>query len=317
MAMDTFKKIILVCLVVASVSFGIGAWIFYESGFSINEFGSQIAKFLESGNLPIIGDNTLTQEFSRTYTFSIDDAREISVDTSIGDVTVISHDGDEVVVDITGRVSSGYRGTLETAFSRDGKVTVEVLKDSSLSGLLGQNEAKIVISIPDTALEAMSVSSVSGKVDIDGIEAGSLKVRTVSGSMELTGIESGRLDAGSVSGSIAADGSFGRDGSDISTTSGRVELIGIEGRFAVNTVSGDIAVDASEVSGGEIVTVSGSITMELPEGQFSYDLSSVSGKIRVSRNGSLVESTGSSREINGTAPLYKVKSVSGGIAISQ
>ncbi len=315
--MDTFKKIVLVCLVVASVSFGIGAWIFYESGFSINEFGSQIAKFLESGNLPIIGDNTLTKEFSRTYTFSIDEAREISVDTSIGDVTVISHDGDEVVVDITGRVSSGYTGTLETAFSRDGKVTVEVLKDSSLSGLLGQNEAKIVISIPDTALEAMSVSSVSGKVDIDGIEAGSLRMKTVSGSIELSGIEAIRLDAGSVSGSIAADGSFGIDGTDISTTSGRVELIGTEGSFKVNTVSGDVSIEASEVRGGDIVTVSGGVTIELPEGQFSYDLGSVSGKIRVSKNGSVIESAGSSKENTASAPLYKVKTVSGGISISQ
>jgi DUF4097 and DUF4098 domain-containing protein YvlB len=315
--MDTFKKIILVCLVVASVSFGIGAWIFYESGFSMNEFGSQIAKFFESGSLPIIGDNTLTQDFSRTYTFSADEANEISVDTTIGDVTVISHDGDEVVVDISGRVSSSYKGTIETAYSRDGKVTVEVLKDSSLSGLLGQNEAKIVVSVPEIALEAMSISSVSGKVDVDGIEALSLKLKTVSGGIEVTGFEAGKLDAESVSGSIYADGSFGMDGADISTTSGSVGLKGLEGSFSVNTVSGAVDIEALAIGGGSVVTVSGGVVVDLPEGEFSYDLSSVSGKIRVSRNGSEIESTGSSRENTGNAPLYKVKTVSGGITISQ
>lgn len=315
--MDTFKKIILVCLVVASVSFGIGAWIFYESGFSINEFGSQIVKFFESGDLPIIGDNTLTKEFARTYTFSAADAREISVDTSIGDVTVVSHDGDEVLVDISGRVSGGYKGTLETAYSKDGKVTVEVLKDSSLSGLLGQNEAKITVSIPDTVLKAMALSSVSGKVDIDGIKAENLKVKTVSGSIELTEIEAGRLEADSVSGSISSIGSFGSEGTDVSTTSGRIELLGTEGILTVNTVSGEIEIEADSVQGGDIVSVSGSVSIELPDGQFSYDLGSVSGKIRVTRNGSLVESSGTSREINGSAPLYKVKTVSGSISINQ
>ncbi|ETA79859.1 DUF4097 family beta strand repeat-containing protein [Youngiibacter fragilis] len=315
--MDTFRKIIIVCLVVASVSFGIGAWIFYESGFSINEFTSQITKFFESGNLPIIGDNTLTQGFSRTYTFSAEEAEEISVDTSIGDVTVISHDGTDVIVDISGRVSSSYKGTIETAYSRDGKVTVEVLKDSSFSGLLGQNEARIVVSVPAINIEAMSIASVSGKVDIDGIEAHSLKLKTVSGGIEVTGFKAGRLDASSVSGSISADGSFGSDGADISTTSGSIGLKGLEGSFSVNTVSGAVDIEASSMKGGSVVTVSGGVDMGLPSGEFSYDLSSVSGKIRVSRNGSIIESTGSSRENNGNAPLYKVKTVSGGISISQ
>lgn len=316
--MSVLKKIIVVCLVVASVSFGIGAYIFYESGFSLSEFEKNVRTIIEQGNIPWLGRDLISTDFSKTYTFPLTEVDRIRVDTTIGDVTVKPSDAAELVVNISGKVSEGLRGEPYNAFVQGDTIVIEVLKDVNFSGILARNEAKIEILLPKDYGRNVEVHTVSGEVVLSGANLNELRAQSVSGRIDAGDSSAAFLRAETVSGAIRGEGSY--SSVVVSTTSGEISVSGISGPTNAKSVSGRIGLTMVAIRGdNRMETVSGDIEVRISgQNDFSYALSTVSGKLSVVKAG--VETKGE-RNLEQIIPalneMYRLSTVSGDISLVQ
>lgn len=316
--MSVLKKIIVVCLVVASVSFGIGAYIFYESGFSLSEFESNVRTIIEQGNIPWLGRDVISTDFSKTYEFPLAEVDRIRVDTSIGDVTVKPSEGENLVVNISGQVSEGLRGEPYNAYVEGKTVIIEVLKDVNFSGILSRNEARIEILLPQSYGKNVQINTVSGEIDSSAANLNELRVQSVSGEIDIADSTAAFLRAETVSGAIQGAGAY--RSVVASTTSGEISLSGISGPTSAKSVSGKIVLSMDAIRGeNRMETVSGGIEVRIVgQNPFSYTASTVSGKIRVVKAG--VETTGEGKleqVIAGLNEMYRLSTVSGDISLVQ
>lgn len=316
--MSVLKKIIVVSLVVASVSFGIGAYIFYESGFSFSEFEKNVRTIVEQGNIPWLGRDIISTDFSQTYEFPLEDVDRIRVDTSIGDVTVKPSDAAELVVNIDGQVSEGLRGEPYNAFVEGKTIVIEVLKDVNFSGILSRNEARIEILLPKDYGRDVEVHTVSGIIGLNGANLNELRAQSVSGKVDAGDSSAAFLRAETVSGAINAAGTY--SSVIANTTSGEISISGINGPTTSKSVSGRIVLSMDIIRGdNRIETVSGDIEVRMSgQNDFSYALSTVSGNISVVKAG--VETTGESsleQIIPALNEMYRLSTVSGDISLVQ
>jgi DUF4097 and DUF4098 domain-containing protein YvlB len=163
-------------------------------------------------------------------------------------------DGDEEDAILTLRVPKGARLIVET-----------VSADINVSGVRGEQSVKSVSGEVDTQAfdAAVKAASVSGEVTVTG-HGGKAAVETenVSGGSTVTGVR-GSFQGEVVSGEIRA-------------------TVAAAERLEVNSVSGDIAIDAELTPAArvEMESVSGVITLKLkPPVNADFDIESFSGDI--------------------------------------
>jgi DUF4097 and DUF4098 domain-containing protein YvlB len=219
-----------------------------------------------------------------------------------GEIVVTGGSGDEVVVEAVKR-TRGDRDDLASVEidieERPGRVEVRTRH----TGRRDRTAVDFTVSVP--AGTEVDVSSVSGSVRVSSVRgtvrarsvsgnvttAGSPRVEvanSVSGDVDLADVSSdGDLNVGSVSGDIRARGVKAR-ALDLSTVSGRIDAADVtcdrlrmksvsgdldftgtlarNGRYEVNSHSGDVRMAVPENSGFELdaTTFSGSIDSELP-----------------------------------------------------
>lgn len=316
--MSVLKKIIVVCLVVASVSFGIGAYIFYESGFSISEFEKNVRTIIEQGNIPWLGRDIISTDFSKTYEFPLTDVDRIRVDTTIGDVTVKPSDAADLVVNINGQVSEGLKGEPYNAYVEGKTIVIEVLKDVNFSGILARNEARIEILLPKGYGKNMEIHTVSGEIDASGANLNELRAQSVSGGIDVGDSSAAFLRLETVSGTINGAGKY--NSVIANTTSGEISVSGISGPTTAKSVSGRIDLTMDAIRGdNRMETVSGDIEVRITgQNDFSYVLNTVSGKLSVVKGG--VETKGE-RNLEQIIPalneMYRLSTVSGDVSLIQ
>ena len=97
---------------------------------------------------------------------------------------------------------------------------------------------------------------------------GPIGVGVVSSVVEISG-EPARLEVESVTGSVAFRGAT--RALRATTMSGAVEARGVSGTVRLETVSGSIVVEGSQVSSGELRTISGDITFAVTSADLHYD----------------------------------------------
>src|SRR5690606_16417548 len=144
--------------------------------------------------------------------------------------------GDVRVADVDGEVRA------ETV---SGDVTVQATPNVALAKTVSGD----VIARGITGSATLSLSTVSGSVIADGLEARSLDCSTVSGDVELAGVRVERLAAKSVSGDI-----------DFGAT------LVPSGRYEFNSHSGDVRVTLGDETGFDLdaTTFSGSVRSDFP-----------------------------------------------------
>lgn len=146
-------------------------------------------------------------------------------------------------------------------------------------GRPGGAGTRLTIHLPQGAEAALQ--TVSGDLQIRGLDGARLEARSVSGDLSLTGNSPERLAAQTVSGSIAAD-TGGRAETRLQTVSGRIEASGLAHRARAKSVSGRITLSAEAIEELEAETVSGSIEAEArPLEGARFDLTSHSGSVRL------------------------------------
>lgn len=163
-----------------------------------------------------------------------------------------------------------------------------------------RNGGYVEVYLPDTWQGNLKVQTVSGEISsqIDfclGAEA-DFQASSTSGDIFLARVEAGKINVSSVSGDLRIEDMNGD--SQISTTSGEINLFTETGDCGISTVSGDIRVDcltgvfrfsstsgeisAAEVTGGgRASTVSGDVRLLFKAMEEDLTVSTTSGEVSV------------------------------------
>ncbi len=158
----------------------------------------------------------------------VDRVGEISARDIDGDLDLDTSSGDIVVRDIRGDlVADTGSGSVEVS-----RVTGEVLIDTGSGS----------VSVDTVEGPRVDADTVSGSVDLQGINAGKIHVDTGSGSVRVDQAKCSKLAIDTGSGGVTARG-ISADRAFIDTGSGSVEFVLVhlgKGRFEVDTGSGSI-----------------------------------------------------------------------------
>lgn len=161
----------------------------------------------------------------------------------------------------------------------------------------------IYIDIPETALDEIRLSSLSGDIDGCHLSARKILLSTTSGDISFSFSDAnnaGRFIAKSTSGDITLHGnadeteinsisgdvrlSGNSQAAVLKSTSGDVKMEGCTGRLSAHTISGDqsLSVQNTDIRNIEAASTSGSIEIHLPDGipGIHPTMRSVSGSLR-------------------------------------
>ncbi len=192
----------------------------------------------------------------------------VVVDNPLGTVEVRGVEGNQVHV--TGRIG---QGTQRFIFEKQGDVTVVRVEIPDDSGLFNRVEGShLVVTVPQGS--ELGVRVVSANATVSGM-TGPTQVSSVGGAVRVTETD-GPVGIHTVSGDVHVDGAPPK--LDVDTVSGNVEVDLDDDAHAlkINTVGGDVTVDALRVDQVVVRTVSGDTKLDLDPG--SSDDSKVSSQ---------------------------------------
>jgi lia operon protein LiaG len=242
---SNMKKFIIVLAVIMAASFLIAFAILYMTGgiTAVTVNSTQIK----------------SQEF-----FNADEVNQIVIDVVNTDVKVIAVADKKVGVDFYGSITTNLtagKPEMETDL-KNGVLTISITYPRTITiGLINLSNLYLDVYVPDNYSKDIKVSTVSGNLNIGKLSISNFNFKSISGYL--------------VAESLSAKNLI------IETTSGKVNLNGVEGKINADTISGEIAA-VLESSGDDmsVKTVSGEVNISLPESsEFKFKLGSVSGKI--------------------------------------
>lgn len=120
----------------------------------------------------------------------------------------------------------------------------------------------VTVSIPDSIMPEVEISTVEGSIDIDGVKVSALLLNSVNGDQSVypdQAVQVRNASISTISGDVEA--TLGADQCVVSTMSGDVELEGRLQGAKVNTVSGDVNIRADVVT-VDFKTVSGDVSID-------------------------------------------------------
>ena len=274
---------------------GLVLWLLYGSSFGL----------LRNGALSIwpIGTSweTLTGPYEPVDAYNVPVAGidAMKINWEAGAVTINPYDGEDIRITELAQRELSEDERLQFAIS-DGTLTIRYHSRDIVLRRMPQK--RIEIHVPHSLSENLSnltIDTVSGSINVDGINAGSQKVNAVSGSVMLKGSNADKLDVNTTSGSITIDSFEARemklrsvsgslrisngtsDDLDCGSTSGAINIGGSFQNASLRSISGRVVLDNSAL----VTTVKVSSTSggtELSGSFDNVDLSSVSGALSVS-----------------------------------
>lgn len=142
---------------------------------------------------------------------------------------------------------------------------------------------KVTICLPADAYEAIRAETVSGGVNIRGLEIGDVEISTTSGNIRLQETQLGSLHAETVSGETCLTDGDASGTVRVSSVSGNVELENFDAAaFEIASTSGDIKGTLKTGKDFEISTISGSVDCpENLQAGGSFRAETVSGDVRL------------------------------------
>lgn len=233
--------------------------------------------------------------------------REIKIDSAATDVSVVPTDGQEIVVELSGKVSESAKDTYTLNVEREEQVLEISVRQAWRLGFMNWGSARLQVRIPRGDYETVTVGAGSGNIMVEDLAAGAITLRANSGNIkasntvaELTytidagsgNISTEALSADAIhltanSGNIEATGDratssyTARAGSgdlsltnltadvfEFSTGSGRIVALDIQGAAAIHASSGNVTVDNPQLVGDwTIATRSGRVEVDLEHPQ--------------------------------------------------
>jgi len=305
--MRTVKVVTIICwALVGVVLMGLVGWFITGTVFGIRP------AWIDR-NLPFrinIGSiETLIGPFSIVGEHSVnpDDISAIQIDWVAGDVTIRPFDGDEIkIIELAQRnLHSSEVLSFEVS-----QTTLEInfLEHNARRRIGVMPQKRLELFIPyglAAGLGSLNVGSVSGNVDVDGVDAygmliSAISISTTSGNIALSNIESEQMETNSTSGSTNVTSSRIFSELLLSSTSGAIRLSSSASEaIEINTTSGLIDVQETSARALDADSTSGEIRVD---GAFDVaNFSSSSG--RISLENSIVRSVANAGSTSGRVSL--------------
>lgn len=313
--MSLFKKIMVVTLIIASVSIGIGAYIIYERGYSMDNLSSDISQLLDGENIDFDIGSLEPLSFSGNY--SLENKTDIVLSTSLGEVTVITHDGEELMLSIDGQVSKKYLKDYLDVKETSNQITFKLFDHSRNRALIsrGADNLEIILRIPKAFTDSLKLANISDDISVNSIELSRLKIETVSGEIDIDDALIDELDLATVSGDIEVTSQVGFVRAE--SVSGDLTLKNVEG-FKIDSVSGDLEIDLKEdFKESKADSVSGNITLNsIGRSEINYDFETISGNITINRLGSELDLGNRAKNKGLNTNLVKTSTIRGDITLN-
>lgn len=289
-----------VLLVIALIGFGLSVIITGES--------RDLEEAVKSGLNSV--DNIALVSFGNGYGESMAWSTEESfssfeISAVSAEVSISFSDDEKAFVDYQGN-NSNVKLTAEVS---GGKLIIKENAKISFPFFGGFNFKRsiLTVEIPKKQYKDITLNTVSGSVEADGLLAENLYLHTTSGETELSvfadKIEadtisgdlklincsdspSASVTCNSTSGSILING-FRPEKFELSSISGEIEMYGAAGKGSVNLTSGYARLDFDEWNGSlDVSAISGEIEVNLPENSgINLDFSRISGGVEYDLNG--------------------------------
>ncbi len=198
---------------------------------------------------------------------------DISVSIISGNIKILEGD-------YNFEIKSSNKFPINHTFEK-GKLVIEqeTLTGFNIGFFNPAGESEVIIYIPEgKVVSSANLSTVSGKISLEGSRFNRLKLKSVSGRIEASGINTVNLDADNVSGGINVSGRITGSG-NMSVVSGKIDV----------DIDGDIR-------------------------DYSLDMHTISGGLYV--NGENMKSKNYKTPNNGDRRIMKLSSTSGGVIVN-
>jgi len=290
---NTTKLVTVICwLVSAAVIIGFVVWAIFNTTIAISSSWS----WNTSGNM----------EYLATHTRSASGINRLEIDWVAGPVIITLHDGDEIIM--TEYANPRIRDNEHVHIVTNGST----LRLEFVRGRVRNNtpSKRIEVQIPSSmVLESIDVRTISGNVDVNGVDASDVVLRTTSGRINVRDMEASTVNLRTVSGNIDIN-RVEANTLTTNTTSGRHELRGTFGRIESRSISGRIEITSQIVPDRiEARATSGRITVTVPNDGDAIHVShsTTSGRFE----SEIPTITG-----GGGTPQFELRTVSGRIEIN-
>jgi lia operon protein LiaG len=266
--------------------------------------------------------------------FEVNQAESASLD-GIGRVTVSAVSTPVTVIEATdGRLTARLHGTVRASRedavaklvvrSAGGTVEVRVEHPPVFMGFSFNPDLRLEVALPRSYAKALSVSTVSGSLEMPDWTLGELELATTSGRVEVGSVKAAVCSIHSVSGRLAARG-IEAASARLATTSGSVTAAGLTGAVNATSVSGRIELGWAALNGPvDVASTSGRVELRLPAASsFRLDASSTSGSLQcdfpVTVQGAAAGQRAHSLAgtVGGGAQELRIRTVSGAIRVLQ
>ncbi|NMM63966.1 DUF4097 domain-containing protein [Clostridium sp. P21] len=264
------KKLVIILISIIVLSFSAGSAIILATG------GFTNSDSLKSSNNK---DFTINNEKVQ----KIDGIKEIYIESSSEDVSIISENRTDVKSHFYGNVSGSSKPELESRV--DGDKLIISTKRSSNSFNIGFNVSsrlKLDISIPQTYASDVSIKLTSGKVTSSNpMKLNNFNLNLSSGSVDLKNLTASNLSLHATSGKIYGE-NIACENSSLELSSGSINLNGFKGNLKHHSTSGRVEVTYSEFNNNADLNVSsGEIILDLPKNsQFALNSKATSGTVK-------------------------------------
>jgi lia operon protein LiaG len=260
-------KVVLYLVATVLICYGIGTAILLSSG---------EGSFTLSNNLNNLEVNQAEQR-------SIEGVKEINISVSSARVKVIAEKRDDVKVHFTGKISTTSTAvdpTLEASLEGEKlNISARLGRNTFFFGSLNSN-LQLNVYIPENYAQELKVTSSSGGVNISDLKLSKLTCTISSGRGELNNLEVDEFKYKVSSGGIKASRLITKT-SDITSSSGTIELSEFTGDIKVRSSSGSVTVGYSKFDNNvDISASSGRINLTLPShSNFELDARTSSGRV--------------------------------------
>ncbi|MFC0525575.1 DUF4097 family beta strand repeat-containing protein [Pontibacillus salicampi] len=222
--------------------------------------GGVMITTVQGGSLSITSLLGATETFEQTKSYQAEEVKEVSIEASSSDVTILPSTNDKVEIRFFGK---GDKKTiqsrhLETSLS-NGSLDVRIEDKRNFSIGISILEHTLEVHLPEQQYESLTSHISSGDITLQDITAEDLKLDTSSGEIQLNTVKSDKMN--------------------IQTSSGSIQALEVSGDMKLHTSSGNIDVEVEAIEQDmDLSTSSGDVTITstaTPENMdLSYDSSS-------------------------------------------
>ncbi|WPC43238.1 DUF4097 family beta strand repeat-containing protein [Clostridium sp. JS66] len=261
------KKLVIILISIIVLSFSAGGTILLATG-SFENFNS-------------LGVSSKAYIINDEKTQKIDGIKEIYIEGSSENISIISENRKDVKSHLYGDISASFKPELQSRVEGS-KLIISVKRPSGSFNFSSREGLKLDINVPETYASDMSVKLSSGKITSSNpIKLNNFNLDLSSGSVDLKNLTASNLSLEATSGKIYGE-NIVCENSSLRLSSGSINLNGFKGNINHRCTSGKTEITYSEFNNNVNLNVSsGEIILNLPKSsQFALNAKADLGNIK-------------------------------------